>query len=555
MGGSVKMLRKSKLLLAASFAAALSMGLAEPASAKTPKRGGMLNFVVASKIPSYDGHRESTFGMIHPIRPFYSLLIRVNPNNPYDPNDFLCDICEGDVPMATNDGKRYTFKIRKGVTFGDGTPLTAHDVVMTHERIVWPEKFKNAVSVRKGFFGMVDKITAKDDHTVVFDLKYGTTGFLPALATPFDFIYSKKDMEKNGMTWHKKNINGTGAFSFVQHVPGAFVEGKARPGYHHMGADGKALPYLDGYKAISAPKMAVRVQAIRGDRAAIEFRGFPPKTRDDLVKALGDKITVQQGDWNCMFGASANQNTKTIGKKFADPRVRKALSLAWDRWGGSKYLSKIALVRTVGGVVFPKHPHAATEAELTAMDIYKKDNKYRRDMARKLLADAGQAGMSVTLHNRAVDQPYKIVGTWYIDQWKKVGIKATQDVLPTGPFFDRLRKKRDFEVSVDFNCQSVVNPVVDLAKFLSVDKTGNNYNSAIDRTLDKWYEEMNRMTDLKAQRAQLRKFESRVLDEKAHFMVAYWWFKINPHRSYVKGWKQAPSHYLNQHLDQVWLDK
>ena len=50
--------------------------------AEAQKRGGVLNFVVGSKIPSYDGHAESTFGMIHPIRPFYSLLIRVNPENP-----------------------------------------------------------------------------------------------------------------------------------------------------------------------------------------------------------------------------------------------------------------------------------------------------------------------------------------------------------------------------------------------------------------------------------------------------------------------------------------
>ena len=42
-------------------------------------------------------------------------------------------------------------------------------------------------------------------------------------------------------------------------------------------------PYLDGFEAIFSNKQAVRVQAIRGDRAAIEFRGFPPKSRDDLV--------------------------------------------------------------------------------------------------------------------------------------------------------------------------------------------------------------------------------------------------------------------------------
>ena len=63
------------------------------------------------------------------------------------------------------------------------------------------------------------------------------------------------------------------------------------------------------------------------------------------------------------------------------------------------------------------------------------------------------------MNNRAVDQPYKQVGTWLIDQWKRVGLRVSQQVLPTGPFYERLRKKRDYDVSVDFNCQSVVNPI------------------------------------------------------------------------------------------------
>ena len=110
--------------------------LAAPALAQ--KKGGTLSFVVGSKIPSYDGHAESTFGMIHPIRPFYSLLMRVNPDNPGDPTDLVCDICEGAIPTATDGGKTYTFKIRKGVQFHDGTPLTAHDVVATYQKIVNP---------------------------------------------------------------------------------------------------------------------------------------------------------------------------------------------------------------------------------------------------------------------------------------------------------------------------------------------------------------------------------------------------------------------------------
>ena len=62
-------------------------------------------------------------------------------------------------------------------------------------------------------------------------------------------------------------------------------------------------------------KQAIRVDAIRSDRAAIEFRGLPPSARDELKKALGDKIAVQESDWNC--GSLVTPNHKK--KPFDDP--------------------------------------------------------------------------------------------------------------------------------------------------------------------------------------------------------------------------------------------
>jgi peptide/nickel transport system substrate-binding protein len=529
-----------KLAVAALVGA--SLGLAGPALAQTPKPGGVLNFVVGSKIPSYDGHRETTFGMIHPIRPFYSLLIRVNPENPSSPTDFVCDLCEGDVSKGGDDGMTYTFKIRKGVKFHDGTPLTSADVKATFDRIIFPPD--GVPSARKAFFTSVESVSAPDATTVTFKLKYPSGAFIPALATPFNFIYSKKDLDTHGHEWHTKNINGSGAFIFVEHQPGAFVEGKKNPNYHHAGK-----PYLDGYKAIAAPKMAVRLQAIRGDRAAIEFRGFPPKARDDLVKALGDKITVQESDWNCGLYVTPNQKAKP----FDDARVRKALTLATDRWGGSKYLSEIAIVKTVGGVVYPKHPLAASETELLRLAGYSRDIEGSRAQAKKLLAEAGHSSLAFELHNRGVDQPYKVVGTWLIDQWKKVGLDVTQRVQPSGPFYNTLRKKKDFEVSIDFNCQSVINPLADVSKVLG--SAGNNHGSYDDPILEDLFAKMQKAGSEAEQYNLMRRYERRALDEAAHMAVTLWWYKINPHRSYVKGWKIAPSHYLNQHLDNVWLDK
>ena len=64
-----------------------------------------------------------------------------------------------------------------------------------------------------------------------------------------------------------------------------------------------------------------------------------------------------------------------------------------------------------------------------------------------------------------------------------------------------------------------------------------------------------RSPSLVKQRSLIRQYEKRALSDKTHIAITLWWYKINPHRSYVKGWKVAPSHYLNQQLDNVWLDK
>ncbi len=543
-----------KLPLVKSLTAAAVVGglaaygiAASAAVAETPKRGGILTFMVASEVPSYDLHRETTFGVIHPIAPFYSLLVRINPEDPSASTDFVCDLCLGKVAEPTDGGKTYAFKIRTDVKFHDGTPLTAQDVKATFDKIIFPPQ--GVASARRAQMTMVEAVEAPDNETVIFRLKYPSGAFMPALATPFNAVYSKKDLDAHGYDWHAKNINGTGPFVFVQEQAGSFIEAKRNPYYHHKGTDGQSLPYLDGFKAIQAPKESIRVQAIRGNRAAMEFRGLPPMSRDELKRVLGDKLAVQESDWNCVLLTTPN-HTK---KPFDDPRVRRALTLSVDRWGGSQYLQKIAIVKTVGGVVFPHHSLAASDEELQQIAGYWPDIEKSRAEAKRLLAEAGQPNMSFELNNRGVDQPYKIVGTWLIDQWANTGMNVKQVVLPTGPFYDRLRKKRDFDVSIDFNCQSLVNPLSDVSKF--VGSSGDNYAGFTDDLTEKLYDQMNREPDPAKQRTVMREFEKRVLDETASQAVTLWWYRIVPYRSYVKGWKISPSHYLNQQLDLVWLDK
>jgi peptide/nickel transport system substrate-binding protein len=533
---------KTSALVAALGAVCLVAAAAAPAAGETPKRGGTLTYMIpADAPPSFDGHRETTFATVHGVAPFYSVLIRVNPDNPSSTTDFTCDLCT-EMPTPTDDGKTYTFKIRQGVKFHDGTPLTAADVAATWEAIIHPPE--GIVSARESYYIMVDKVEAPDPTTVVFRLKFATNAFLPALADPFNWIYEKAILDKNPR-WYEKNVMGSGPFKFAGYELGQSIKGVRNPDYYHPGE-----PYLDGFIAIYAPKQAVRIDAIRADRAAGEFRGLPPSARDELVRELGDKVVMQDSDWNC--GNVITPNHKR--KPFDDVRVRRALTLAIDQWHGAPALAKIADVKTVGGIVFPGSPLAATKAELETLAGYWPDIEKSRAEARRLLKEAGAENLKFELLNRNVDQPYKFVATWLIDEWSKVGVQATQRVVPTGPWFESMRTG-NFDVVVEASCNSVVNPLLDVQKYLPHTVFNENYGNYDDKEEIDLYQTMLHETDAAKQRVLMRAFEKRVVDTEAHEMVMTYWHRIVPLRSYVKGWKVSPSHYINQDLANIWLDK
>ena len=530
-----------QLRLAVGVAAAFSLAL--PAAAEeTPKHGGTLTYMIpADAPPSFDAHRETTFATIHSAAPFYSVLIRANPLDPGKPGEFVCDLCT-EMPTPTDDGTAYTFKIRTGVKWHDGSLLSAADVAASWNHIVFPPE--GVLSPRQSHFMMVDKIEAPDPTTVVFRLKFATNAFLPSLAGPYNWIYQKAHLDADPR-WYEKNILGSGPFKFVELQIGQAIKGVRNPDYYHQG-----LPYLDGFTGIYADKQAVRVDAIRADRAAIEFRGFPPSVRDELVGALGDKLTVQNSDWNCGTIIEPNHNRKP----FDDPRVRRALTLAIDRWNGAPALAKVAIVHTVGGIAFPGSQLAATTEELEKIAGFWPDIEKSRAEAKRLLKEAGAEGLTFELLNRNVDQPYKYNGTWVIDEWSKIGLKVTQRMVPTGPWFEAFRTG-NFDVGVTGNCQNVVNPLLDVQRYLPGSIYAANYANFEDPGEVALYDKMLRETHLEKQRALMREFETYVLDTQAHDIFLLWWYRTVPHRSYVKGWKIGPSHYVNQDLATVWLDK
>jgi len=508
------------------------------AMAQQPRYGGELIFPVPSEPPSYDGHREETFGLIHPIAPHYNTLLRVDPTDPTG-TKVIGDLAESWT--ITKDGLTYTFKLRKGVKFHDGSELTSKDVKASYDKIIFPPP--GVGSSRKGQYRSVETIEALDPLTVRFRLKWPDASFRPlGLASPWNFIY-KADVLAKDIHWYEKNVMGTGPFKFVEHVKGSHWVGKKNPDYWDKGK-----PYLDGYRALFITSSSAQVAAIRGERAYIQFRGFSPAERDSLKQALGDKITVQESAWDCILMVAINHEKKP----FDDKRVRRALTLGLDRWEGSKALSRIAIVKEVAGVQVPGTPYATPPEELAKLAGYGSDINAARAEARRLLKEAGAEGLSFTFKNRGTPMPYEPVAIWMIDQWRQIGVTVKQEVIESAAYFTPLRKG-DFEVAMDFQCGYIVEPDLDMYKFISVDKNPANYGRYVDRVLDDLYEKQARAADPEERKRLVRQFEKRLLDEEAHYLLTLQWHRIIPHLSKVKGWQITPSHYLNNQLDAVWL--
>jgi peptide/nickel transport system substrate-binding protein len=513
------------------------------AGGEKPQTGGTLTFVVNAEPPSFDGHRETTFALLHPIAPHYSLLYKFDPA---DLTKVIPDVASGD-PQVSADKLSVTIKLRTDVKFHDGSTMTAADVLATYNKIIFPPT--GVLSPRAGAYAAVDSVSSTDASTVVFKLKYPSASFLTNLASPWNFIYSAAKLNAD-IHWYEKNIDGTGPFTYVSNTKGQDWVGKKNPAYFGKDKDGTQLPYLDGYKALIISDATAGVNAIRSKQAMIEFRGFTPQQRDDLSRALPNDLAIQEAPWICVNYVVPN----TKVKPFDDPRVRQALTLAIDRYAGGEALSKTTIVKDVGGLMRPKGPFAMSDADLAKIRGFGKDPAAAKAEAKKLLADAGQSNLQFKFLNRNITTPYEPVAVFLIDQWKQIGVTATHDVKETSAYQADLRAG-NFQVALDFNCDFLDEPDLQLAKFQSASKLGKGLNFAYydDTKLDGMLDAQSRETDPAKRLKIVGDIERYAMDEMAYQYPVLWWYRIIPYLSLVRGWKIGSNHYTNQDLTSVWL--
>jgi peptide/nickel transport system substrate-binding protein len=173
-------------------------------------------------------------------------------------------------------------------------------------------------------------------------MHYPASSFLNMMAHPANFIYAKKYLDADAH-YYKRNAMGIGPFTLKSYVRGASLELERNPHYWKAG-----VPYLDGVKYFIITDDAARAKSLRADRTDVEFRGFNPSEAEAIQGQLRDRVVIahpgQPGHW----GVAVNVDKKP----FDDERVRKALSLALNRYDMARTLGPLtSLDAIVSGTI------------------------------------------------------------------------------------------------------------------------------------------------------------------------------------------------------------
>ncbi len=515
---------------------AAALLLAVGAQAQAPKRGGTLVVSIAAEPPTYDCHASQTFATIHTVAPSYSTLLR------FDLDAYpkvVADAAESWTVSA--DGLVYSFRLREGVKFHDGSTLTAADVKATYQRIAAPPA--GVVSVRKALLEDVAAIETPDPRTIVFRLRAVNVAMPEIFASPWNCLYSAALLASEP-DYPARKVMGTGPFRFIEHVKGSHWDAARFDGYFRPG-----LPYLDGWKGVFFQNTTAIINSIQGGQVMADFRGFTPAERDRLRAALGDQIVIEESPIVVMMMLAFN----AAKPPFDDPRVRRALTLAIDRRAGSQALARIVPQHLLGGIIRAGAPFALTDDELAKLPGFGRDIAAARAEAKRLLAEAGHPNLSFVLYNRNFATSYVPIGVFLIDQWRQVGVTVEHRPLETGPWSAALLGGT-FDVAMDASNEFSDEPALGLTKFLSSDRSPNNFSRRIDRELDRLYDLQRVEADPAKRRALLVAFQVRAIEDAATLPL-FWQLRPVAMRPYVKGWKLSPSNLLGQDLAEVWLDR
>lgn len=378
-----------------------------------PRYGGSVQAAVgdASVTETIDPQRplNQNWGLYVPLA--WETLLQADQN--WNLHPLLATSWSSDASL-----RRWTFNLRPGVTWHDGSPFTAQDVVWSIQRLFEP-------AIASPIFGLLSvvldrkDIKAVDDHTVVVTLSEPDAFFPQILATSGTMMIKAG---QNKFSLH--NAAGTGPFKFQSFEAGQGWSVIRNPRYWRKG-----LPYLDEIRGVSISDPTGMVEAVTSGAShvstSIDFSQIPVVEASGTAKVL--LSPAQLDSYIVMDGRH---------KPFDDARVRQAIKLAENR-------------RQVLSVAYQGNGVLTSDAPAPASDpFYPTELGVRPQQiaqAKQLLSEAGHPnGLDLTLYTSELLGGMVDAAVTFSRAVAAAGIRVTLKQHPAATYFDQIWLQQPF---------------------------------------------------------------------------------------------------------------
>jgi len=505
---------------AAAFALA-ALTATGTASAQTPP--GVLIVAQIAEPKSLDPHAVTAVNDFRILMNVYDGLVR-----------YVSGALEVEPALAeswtiSDDGKTYTFKLREGVTFHDGTEFNAEAVKFNFDRMLNEDHpyHDTGPFPLSFFFSAVDTVEAPDAQTVVFTLNEPYAPFLSNLAYPTGLIVSPEAVKQHGEDFGR-NPSGTGPFKFVEWESNAKVVVEANPDHWDGAPDLKAVVF----RPITDANTRVAEMLSGGVDVMVEV---PPDNVQQFASDSNFTVHEQAGPhlWFLIL------NTKE--GPFANKKARQAINYAID---------KTALVENVlqgtAVVAAGPTPPAFAWAHNESLEPYPHDP----EKAKTLLQEAGVSEADLTFYvtegGSGMLDPVAMGAAIQADL-AEVGLDAKIETYEWNTFLGKvnpgLEGKADMAEMAWMTNDPDTLPYLALRSEATPDNGGFNSGYYSNPKVDELLEAARRETD-KDKRAELYKEMQAIVHEDAPWAFIANWKQNAVTNARVEGFQLEPSFFL-----------
>ncbi len=518
-----------------AVAGSAATGLMRPGDG-TPKRGGTLRIAAGTvTAPHFDLHQGAPAAVL--TQP-YNNLVRKD----------LTDGLRGIIPDlaqrwdAASDGKTYTFFLRDGVKFHDGTPFSADDVVATFSRILSPPA--GVASVLRSQLDMLDHVEAVDRLTARFVLKHPALPFLETLTQPAMIIYPKKALDENNGDLRKVVAPGTGAFVFKDQKAGEKWTFVRNPNYWDS-----ELPYVDTLELLDTPQLTDRGTAVLTGQADMTWNASVDTWHEGQGRA--DTLSVAQIP---NFGAHTAHLNNSRGP-LGDKRVRRAIHLAVSRQNIFKaYQGQEPIF--LGRWMSYASPASPPLTEIEKLPGYRADKTADVAEGKRLMAEAGYANGFGPVELVSATAPWaaEIMAPAFADELKRtLGITTTIRLVERGLLIEEY-KKGSFDILVETQFASPIADYTPAWNQYLRSGGSQNWSRYANPDFDALLDRLNVEADATRQKAIFEQGMD-MLDQEAPFFVTGFTAHSPMWRNTMKGLALDKRVYVEWgRVETAWLD-